>query len=58
MGLSFPLAFSGPYRYHPVFPVITQFFLPLFSIWWEKPGEKRSLSGDNGFYRMMKVFTG
>jgi hypothetical protein len=32
-----------------VLPVITQFFPPLFSIWWEKLGEKRFLSGDNGF---------
>jgi hypothetical protein len=50
--------FQGSMVITHVFPVVTRFFLPLFSIWWEKPGEKRFFSGDNGFYRVITVFTG
>jgi hypothetical protein len=45
--------FQGSMVFTHVFRVITRFFRPLFSIWWEKPGEKRFLSGDNGFSRVM-----
>jgi hypothetical protein len=50
--------FQGSIVITHVFPLITRFFPPLFSIWWEKPGEKRFLSGDNGFYRVITVLTG
>jgi Na+/H+ antiporter NhaD/arsenite permease-like protein len=45
--------FQGSMVFTHVFPVITRFFRPLFSIWWKKTGEKRLLSGDDGFYRVM-----